>query len=79
MGIKVTKVACLLGVTASGVGMLLGGVVGANAFAVLCSRAIGLCFAGWLICLVFSIGSNPWDFDLSGFSQDRPEPDRDKR
>jgi hypothetical protein len=73
MGIKVTDWACLLGVTASGVGMLLGTVVGANTLAILCSRILGLCFAGWLICLLFSMGSNPWDYDLSSFTQDPPE------
>ena len=73
MSIKVTDLACLLGVTTSGVGMLLGVVVGENALAILCSRILALCFAGWLICLLFSIGNNPWDYDLSRFTQDPPE------
>lgn len=70
---KVTAWACLLGVSTSGVGMLLGAVVGANTLAILCSRILGLCCAGWLICLLFSMGSNPWDYDLSSFTPDPPE------
>jgi hypothetical protein len=73
MSSKMTDWACLLGVTTSGVGMLLGAVMGANALAILCSRILGLCFAGWLIFLLFSIDSNPWDYDLSSFTKDPPE------
>ena len=78
MVIKVIGTTCLLGVTVSGVGTLLATVVGERDLAILCSRFLGFCFVGWIILLVFSLGQNPWKYDLSGLGKDRVDPTNDE-